>query len=381
MKNHLIVDGSKCTGCGACASICPAKAISFVQDKCGFPFPEVAEEKCISCGKCFSVCQLKQEKTSHELVGAYAVQHKDNQVLKESSSGGVFSAAAEYIFAKHGIVYGCEFDDSCVAVYKSASSMEEIRKMRGSKYVWADAHICYKQVEADLKENKSVLFCGLPCQISGLLLYLGRSYENLYTMDFLCGGPPSPYVFQEYIVSFTKPEERKNLEFKFRDKEKHGTGYCISYRLKNKKYYKEAVQSPYLYLFSNKMVQREACYHCVFRGTHRNSDITMGDFWGAEKYLNNWDVKAGVSFLLINSEKGRNILEFVQTICKVEKIDPSYIAKHNVLRLDDSVKEITVPSSRDAFFASLRKNGWKRASLQYTLTGKRIKAMIRKMIK
>ena len=377
MNAHITIDREYCTGCGACAQSCPVDAICFHPDQKGFPYPLIDEERCIECGKCHLVCQLHQPESVNEILGAFAVQHLDADVLKESSSGGVFSAAASYFLMDEGIVYGCVFDETCTAVYRRVSSVEDMIRMRGSKYVWADASPCYRSVKADLEAGRKVLFCATPCQVSGLILYLGKCYSNLYTIDFLCGGPPSPYVFEKYIQSFTSAEERKQLNFKFRDKEKNGTGYCISYIQNGNKHYCGPLTSSYLYLFSNKLVQRNACYHCSFRGTHRIADATMGDFWGAKEAFPEWDDKAGISLLLINSKKGNDILEIVKKSCKVAAASVEDVAKKNILRLDNSIKRIPIPNDREPFFALLEKKGWKKASLRYTLTKKRIKKMLK----
>ena len=373
MKGHIEIDRDHCTGCGACVQSCSVGAIRFLPDEKGFPYPEIDQEQCVQCGKCCSVCHLQHPETTNSIQGAYAVQHLDPQVLKESSSGGVFSAVASHFLSNAGIVYGCVFDETCTAVYRRISSVEEMAQMRGSKYVWADASPCYKFVKVDLDAGYRVLFCAPPCQVSGLLLYLGKRYQNLFTIDFLCGGPPSPYVFKEYIHSFTNAEERGKLNFKFRDKEKNGAGYCISYYKNNRKYYRSPLTSSYLYLFSNKMVQRDACYQCTFRGTHRAADATMGDFWGAKEFFPEWNDQAGISILLINSENGKEIVDIVKRTCKVAATSVDSIAKRNILRLDNTVKTIPIPANREKFFSMLQNKGWTKSSIKYTLTIKRIK--------
>ena len=198
MKEHIEIDKSNCTGCGACLTVCPVGAIRFEEDSMGFLFPVVDDNKCIACGKCVRSCQLYNE-SEHSIIKAYAIQIKDRSILLDSSSGGAFTAIAIEILRRNGLVYGCVFDKNCEAVYLRANCIEDTVQMRGSKYVWADASPYYEMVLSDLKERKRVLFCGLPCQVNGLLLYLGEKYENLTTVDFLCGGPPSPSVFKAYI--------------------------------------------------------------------------------------------------------------------------------------------------------------------------------------
>ena len=381
MKPHIEVDYENCTGCGTCLKVCPAKAIDFAEDTRGFVFPTVDESKCIACGKCAKSCQLEAGASQHSVLAAYALQIKDEQILRESSSGGAFSAFAANTLKKGGVVYGCVFDDNCTAVYRRASTADEIAPMRGSKYVWADASACYEAAKNDLNSGVEVLFCALPCQAAGLLLYLGKEYPNLTTMDFLCGGPPSPKAFKGYVERLVGEVDKKDLCFRFRDKEKNGAGYGISFMKHGSKKFVSPEMSTYMYLFSNKLVQRDACFHCRFRGVHRAADITAGDYWGVKKVFPNLDEKAGVSFVIVNSNKGMEAVSDLDDTCILLKTTVDDISRHSILRTDDSVKEIPVPKERDLFFDTLNKKGYRSASLKYTVTKKRIKTLIAKAMK
>jgi coenzyme F420-reducing hydrogenase beta subunit len=376
MKRHLTIDDDNCTGCGACAKKCPVHAIEWLPDAHGFPFPRIDEQKCIECGMCSTVCQLHRPKSANSILGAFAVQLKDHGILMDSSSGGAFTAIAQASLADGGVVYGCVFDESCTAVYARASSAGELAPMRGSKYVWADASESYGAVRSDLDTGRPVLFCALPCQVSGLKLYLGRDYPNLATMDFLCGGPPSPAVFDAYVGTLVPRNGRKGMDFKFRDKALHGTGYCISYRKNGKKTYIARPMSSYLYLFSEKLLLREACYHCRHRGVHRDADLTIGDYWGAKAFFPEWDCNAGVSFVIANSGKGLDLFRKAEPGCRVRETRVEDIARHNIIRPDDSVKEIPVPAGRGAFFATFQARGYRMAAWRHAVTLKRLKAIV-----
>lgn len=381
MNRHIETDYNNCTGCGTCSKVCPVQAIKLVEDKNGFLFPWVDEDKCISCGKCINSCQLEIKEPDNNIIDAFALQIKDKRILSESSSGGAFSAVAMNTLEKGGIVYGCVFDTECIAVYRRASRADEIVPMRGSKYVWADASACYESVRDDLEAGLQVLFCALPCQATGLALYIGKSYSNLIIMDFLCGGPPSPKAFKGYINQLVSDEEKNNLHFCFRDKERNGTGYGISYMKKGKKEFIDSEMSSYMYLFSNKLVQRDACYHCKYRGIHRTADLTAGDYWGVKKVFPELDDYAGVSFIFANTDKGLNAICGLKDSCLLLRTSVDDIAKHNILRTDNSIKEIPIPKERDAFFKLLHEKGYRIASMRYTITKKRIKSVIAKVLK
>jgi coenzyme F420-reducing hydrogenase beta subunit len=358
------------------------KAIDLVEDSKGFLYPVIYEDKCISCGRCLKACQLYKGKTDHDIKASYALQINEKSILETSSSGGAFSALAIAIFRDNGVVYGCMFNDEAVAIYQRATSIEEIVPMRGSKYVWANASACFKSVLNDLNAGTRVLFCGLPCQVAGLYYYLGKEYEKLLTMDFLCGGAPSPKVFKAYIDSFVKETEKKYLNYKFRDKEKNknGTGYGISYVIGGKKKHRITELDSYMYLFSNKLIQRESCYECEYRGIHRIPDITVGDYWGVNRIFPELDYRSGISFIIANTDKGLQIIKEIQSICLLKETNIADIAKRNIIRPDNSVKKIPIPENREKFFVALNKYGYRGAVLRYTITIKRIKLIIVKML-
>lgn len=381
MKTHVETDYMNCTGCGTCAKVCPIQAIRLVEDRRGFLFPWVDGDKCISCGKCVNSCQLETKESDHNILDVFALQIKDKRILNESSSGGAFSAVAMNTLEKGGVVYGCVFDSECVAVYRRASRVEEIAPMRGSKYVWADASACYESVRNDLEAGLHVLFCALPCQVTGLTLYLRKSYSNLIIMDFLCGGPPSPKAFKGYVNQLVSDREKSELHFRFRDKEKNGTGYGLSFMTKGKKVFIDPEMSSYMYLFSNKLVQRDACYHCKYRGVHRDADLTVGDYWGVKEVFPEFDDNAGVSFIIANTDTGLKVVHELKDSCLLLRTSVNDIARHNIIRIDNSIKEITIPKERDAFFKLLHEKGYRIASLKYTITIKRIKSVIVKVMK
>lgn len=203
---------SDCCGCTACAAICPKDAIIMKEDNEGFLYPTVDKETCINCGVCERVCPIKypirQQKRKDDI---YYIQCKDENIRSQSTSGGMFTALAEFVIKKEGAVFGCAFQDaSCDrVVHKMAEDMEDIHEFRGSKYVQSDVNNTYRQAKKCLKENRLVCYSGTPCQIAGLKKYLGRDYENLITVDVVCRAVPSPFVWKKYVEVFNKNTEIK----------------------------------------------------------------------------------------------------------------------------------------------------------------------------
>lgn len=52
------IEKTYCTGCFACWSICPQKAIEMIEDYEGFLYPAVNHDKCINCLLCRKTCPI-----------------------------------------------------------------------------------------------------------------------------------------------------------------------------------------------------------------------------------------------------------------------------------------------------------------------------------
>ena len=97
-----IVDKSKCCGCTACYASCPYNAISMVEDRLGFKYPQVDMDKCVGCGICDRVCVYNAPSYSDlSPIKVYAARNRDESVRMGSSSGAVFPVAAANVL-EHG---------------------------------------------------------------------------------------------------------------------------------------------------------------------------------------------------------------------------------------------------------------------------------------
>lgn len=371
-----LAESDHCTGCGACKAICPKEAISFFEDNEGFPTPSIDTNMCIECGLCNKLCPAIHIPETHQIRDVYAAQILDKEALLQSSSGGLFTAFARETFKRNGIVYGCIWDDQYNAVIRKAENEEETKPMRGSKYVWSWVGDCYQEIKAYLESGRTVMFTGLPCQVAGLKSYLQKDYEKLFLMTFFCGGAPSPYAYHKYLETITKKIPMVELDFKFRDKEEHGTGVHISYETKHGKKHQSYIQNPFFFSYHTKVFHRKCCYHCQYRFKERIEDITIGDYWTVRKYHPDMDSYAGVSALLVNTEKGERLFEQVkgQMILRDTKIE--YIAEYNNISLTNEKKEYQIPEFREAFFNKLNEKGWAAAERKYLYNKQRIKLLI-----
>lgn len=319
-----ITDKSKCCGCTACKSICPKQAIIMKQDDEGFLYPIIDKTKCVNCGLCDKVCPIKNAKEEKKEQHAYIFQNINDEIRKESTSGGAFTAIAEYIIKNNGIVYGAIFDENYKVIHTGIDKIEELYKFRNSKYVQSEIGNCYSEVKQNLNNDRIVCFSGTSCQIEGLKNYLGKDYEKLLLVDVVCRAVPSPLIWKKYLN--LRQKEYKNIsKIMFRDKY---YGYKYSnlsiYNKDNDKkqeYHKGVDSDPYLRAFFSNICDRPSCYDCKFKKLHRESDITIWDCFDVEKYNKEFDDDKGTNRILTHTKKGDNIIKELTKTNKVEEID------------------------------------------------------------
>lgn len=338
-----ITKKSKCAGCTACYSVCPNNAIKMLEDEEGFLYPKVEKEKCVNCGVCRDICPVLNAKENLKMKQhAYIFQHKDDKVRRESTSGGAFSAIAEYILDKKGIVYGVAFDNEFNVIHVGIEKKEELWKFRNSKYVQSNPKDCFKEIKNNLNNERYVCFSGTSCQIEGLKKYLGKEYDKLVLVDVVCRAVPSPLVWKKYLELRKKDCEDIGKIF-FRDKY-YGYKYS-NFSIYNKnndrkqEYHSGVETDPYLRAFFSNICDRPSCYECKFKKSNRESDITIWDCFDVEKYDKDFDDDKGTTRILTNSEKGLNVIENIKK--------------------ENNVKEIKVEEALNEFnhiFNTVRKN-------------------------
>ena len=234
MDNTIdVITHNQCTGCGACYNKCPVNAIVMKPDAEGFSFPSINSEQCIHCGLCLKTCPVFETKyENNPEPKCYAVMAND-EIRKNSSSGGVFTLLAEWVLRQGGVVCGAAYSQDCYSVQQIIITKEEdCHKLRGSKYVQSENGEIYKKVKAYLDNGTPVLFTGTPCQVAAVKAYLEKPYEKLYTLDLVCHGVPSPGVYQKFIEEQEKKYGSKAIQVTFRDKQfggwNHSTKICFA---------------------------------------------------------------------------------------------------------------------------------------------------------
>lgn len=297
----------------ACMNACPKNAISIIQDGEGFLIPEIIKDKCVECRLCERACPEVQELFHQhvDMVDVYAGWNKiDRQV---SSSGGAFSSIARFILGKCGYVYGAILDDNMQCKHIEVKSVEDLKRLRGSKYIQSNPGTIFRLIKKRLLDDKYVLFSGTPCQVSGLKSYLNKDYSKLFTIDLVCHGVPSNALFSSYITKLQKklhfPEKERIVNFEFRRRE--GWGFAPSFSTSTKSCVKlYGINALYMSAFDRAAIFRQSCYHCHYANIQRVGDFSIGDFWGLghQGVPFKYDMTKGVSLLLVNSDKGRVIM-------------------------------------------------------------------------
>ncbi len=364
-----ILDKTKCSGCTACFNVCPKDAIEMIEDEEGFLYPKVDKEKCIKCGLCSRICPNKKKMNYTEFTSkAYATYYKENEkIRKESTSGGAFTAIAEEIIKKKGIVFGVGFDDEFNVEHMWVDNKEELYKFRGSKYVQSNIRYSYRDVKKFLKQGKYVLFSGTPCQISGLKAFLNEDYEKLYCIEVFCKGVPTPKVWRKYLEDKEKNGSIKQIRFREKTFGYHSTTMTIRYK-SGKKYSRGHESDPMLNLFVKEMISRPSCYNCNFRGKRREADFTIGDLWYSGNIIKEYkeEENKGVSILLINSEKAKNLLKNIKQL-ETKEIDLERGLQQNANKKNCALINDCIPNDkRKKFFQDLSQMSYNELIKKYT---------------
>ncbi len=347
-QNISILSQQKCTGCRSCYMSCPKACILMQEDSEGFFYPIVDTKKCVGCGLCVKNCPiLSPVKLDWIKANRFALILKDSEVLTKSSSGGLFAGVASYFLKNGGVVFGASYDENLSVHHIAIESENEIYLLQGSKYVTSNTGQTFEQVKTLLKNDRLVLYSGSPCQIAGLKAYLGRQYENLFTMDLICHGVPSAKLFRKYLEWLGKKNHGKIIYYGFRDKDVAGWSCGGKIKTKTKTKTLEGFCDPYYHQFLICGTYRESCYVCPFaKSTQRIGDITMGDFWGTDKSYPDIPVKDGISLCSVNTEQGKRLFELVKDRFNVYDCPENETLKINTAYNQPSAR----PKSRDTIY-------------------------------
>lgn len=348
-----------CCGCTACASICPKNAITMIEDEEGFKYPTIDMDTCVSCGLCEKVCPTlnsgdDREKT--QIRHTFGVKHYNPDILKASTSGGMFTTLSDYILSLGGVIYGAAFDDTMTVRHIRAESTDERNRMRGSKYVQSDLSGIYRAVKQDLAQGMKVLFTGTPCQVEGLKRYLHYKTDNLLCVDLICHGTPSPKILKETFKVLEEKNHSKLTNYIFRPKQWTWHVHREMAVFENgKKLSANPWTDVWTTIYYLRMAMRPSCHNCQFSNLNRPGDISIGDCRGIDKIDPSFGSDDGASLVLINSSKGETVFDEIKEKMYVVEVPLQAM-------MQPPMREPSKPNARRKLFWEIYKSkGYKKA--------------------
>ncbi|MBQ3118858.1 MAG: Coenzyme F420 hydrogenase/dehydrogenase, beta subunit C-terminal domain [Clostridia bacterium] len=367
MRIDNIVDlPNKCTGCMACVDNCPKECIHPVVGEDGFVYSRIDNSACVDCGKCYDVCPIEKRKKHSGEQYLYAAYSKDAKERNGGSSGGIFEVLARHFINQGYCICGAAFDGTelkhCIA--KNNDGLKTLLK---SKYVQSDTKGIYKKIRELLTSGEKVFFCGTPCQVSALINFLPEKLtENLFTADIICHGVPSQKTFNMYIETLEEKHKSRISDFTFRVKDnkyKHAHGYSYNVEKKGKKCTVNGIytKSSYYNAFKDYTIFRDSCYQCHYATLNRVSDITLGDFWGIEKYDFCGNTDKGVSMVITNTDRGKEVYQLIEKMLISKEFPLEYGVKSNYC-LTNSTKK---PVNRDKIIRGISEEGYENTAKKY----------------
>lgn len=343
-----ITDKSHCCGCSACVQRCPKQCITMAEDEEGFLYPQVDTSKCVDCHLCEMVCPVINQDEARTPLEVYAAKNSDDDIRLKSSSGGIFTLLAEQTIKDGGVVFGACWDKDWNVKHDYIDNISDLQRFRSSKYLQSVIDDNYLKAEQFLKTGRKVMFTGTPCQIAGLKHFLRKEYDNLLAVEIICHSVPSPGVWQQYLTTrlHTLKWNKSDIRnISFRDKK---TGWkTYSFVIENKdgnSFIELSSKNAFMRGFLADLYTRPSCHACPAKQLRSGSDLTLGDFWGIESLMPEIDDDKGVSAIIVNSDKGKQVLHNIN----VELYEVQY--DELTTRNPTLVKSFPIAPKRTEFF-------------------------------
>lgn len=314
IANGGFVGENTCFGCEACADVCPNHCITIKYSRDGFRYPVTDKIKCNDCGLCHKVCPNEGYYDVANEQHFYGLQAKED-VRKLSTSGGAFRLLSEHVLSKGGVVIGAAMENLEVK-HIVVDNIEDLNKLSGSKYVQSKTAGIYNQAKQYLKEGRPVLFSGTPCQVEAMRRIAGNN-ANLLLVDLICNGVASPGMWKKYTRLLSIKNRSRLLNFSFRDKRNKNDGHTVAMQFVSGEKTKSMYEDKFLRTYFNGASERRKCSSCLFSTERRQSDITIGDFWGVEEHKPQWNDGKGTSLLITHTKAGEDMIPVLKNNAEV----------------------------------------------------------------
>lgn len=367
----IIKSDKDCCGCGACENKCPQQCIKLEKNPEGFLYPNIDSTKCINCHLCEKVCPILHPFENKLPYKTLAIKNKNQQIRKNSASGGLFSILAETMIEQGGCVYGAAFTKDWNVQHICVTKKDELSPLRGSKYLQSSIGLCYQDIESKLKRGIPVLFTGTPCQISGLKHYLIKEYTNLYTAEIICHSVISPQLWQAYLNFVSNGEKITSVNF--RDKRFGWKDYTILIKGVKKIFIKNiSAENFYMSCIFKGLLSRYSCYECPVKNGKSSCDITIGDFWGIDTIDKKFYDSLGVSVALLRNPK-------IESLLNLSNCEHKEFRYEDALKYNKAIeKPLLLPPERQTIYNEIKNNG---ISILLRYTNISFKSKLKKRIK
>ena len=384
----MLVSRDRCTGCTACKSICPKQCINMLKDEEGFNQLVIDLNNCINCKLCENICPILNKLEVHKDTSAYAIINKDENVRLNSTSGGFFSILANYVFENNGYVVGASYNNQYDVEHIIINNKEDLYKLRGAKYSQSELGDILIQIKQLLEDKQLVLFSGTPCQVGGLKAYLRKEYSNLITVDLICHGVPSPKVWKDYVEYRSNNDNNGELPININLRSKSSGwskyGYSVEFDYGTHKYSNLNSQDLFMKIFVGDYCLRESCSNCTFKGIHRVSDFTLGDYWGVWDQLPEMDDNKGTSLVFVRGNKAQELFNLLNENFDYKEVDRGESTTMNPSMIRSSVSK----ENRNEFLKEINSNNFEEITNKYLIKQKtekisfvnRVKSKIKRIL-
>lgn len=156
-------------------------------------------------------------------------------------------------------------------------------------------------------------------------------------------------VYNSYLHYLERKMKSKIKEFIFRDKIGGWHKHVEKIIYENGKI---EYRDGYTQLFYTNLPLRRSCGECPFSTIKRCGDFTVGDFWGVQDVLPEFDDNKGVSLLFFNNDRALERFDSFKEMLKYQEISVT-----DAVRQPNLKGHSVIPKNVNAFWRDFQKKG------------------------